>query len=221
MIIKIINQNRRLCIGFGCIPAACALYFRLTIPESPRYTIEINNDIDTLVKDVDIVVQNKMKEVGDSGKETNENKATLRDFLFHFKQWKNLKVLIGCSVSWFALDVAFYGINLNTSIIISSIGFSGDLHTNSTIEIWNCMFSNTVGNIIGNSQKKFFIYILYIEFFNALKLIVKINLLSCFTWFSPRVLGERIIDRSYWSKAYTNYWIYSYGYFIYSFGSCI
>jgi PHS family inorganic phosphate transporter-like MFS transporter len=69
--------------------------------------------------------------------------------LQHFRQWKNLKVLIGCSVSWFALDVAFYGINLNTSIIISSIGFSGNLKTNSTVEIWESMFSNTVGNIIG------------------------------------------------------------------------
>ncbi len=146
---KKLNKIRRLCIGFGCIPAACALYFRLTIPESPRYTIEINNDIETLVKDVDIVVQNKTKEVKDSGKETNENKATFREFLQHFRQWKNLKVLIGCSVSWFALDVAFYGINLNTSIIISSIGFSGNLKTNSTVEIWESMFSNTVGNIIG------------------------------------------------------------------------
>jgi hypothetical protein len=42
------------------------------------------------------------------------------------------------------------GINLNTSIIISSIGFSGNLKTNNTVEIYNYLFNNTVGNIIGN-----------------------------------------------------------------------
>ena len=42
-----------------------AVYFRLTIPETPRYTIEINNDIDQAVKDVDIVVENKTKNVKD------------------------------------------------------------------------------------------------------------------------------------------------------------
>lgn len=39
---------------------------------------------------------------------------------------------------------------MNTSIIISSIGYSGNLKTNSTIEIWTALYNNTVGNIIGN-----------------------------------------------------------------------
>jgi PHS family inorganic phosphate transporter-like MFS transporter len=33
-------------------------------------------------------------------------KATLRDFVAHFSKWENLKVLIGTSYSWFALDVS-------------------------------------------------------------------------------------------------------------------
>ena len=32
-------------------------------------------------------------------------KASWADFTHHFSQWKNLKVLIGTSYSWFALDV--------------------------------------------------------------------------------------------------------------------
>ena len=118
-IVKIIWLNsiaifeRRLCIGFGCIPAFCAIYFRLTIPETPRYTIEINNDIDQAVKDVDIVIENNTQKVNDSGKQSNENKATFKEFIRHFKQWKNFKVLLGCSMCWFSLDVAFYGIKFN------------------------------------------------------------------------------------------------------------
>ena len=32
-----IDQVWRLLIGLGCVPAVVALYFRLTIPETPRY----------------------------------------------------------------------------------------------------------------------------------------------------------------------------------------
>lgn len=49
--------------------------------------------------------------------------ATRRDFLRHFGKWENGKVLLGTSWSWFALDIAFYGLGLNSSIILTAIGF--------------------------------------------------------------------------------------------------
>lgn len=52
-------------------------------------------------------------------------KATRRDFAAHYRQWKNFKVLFGAAYSWFALDVAFYGLGLNSSIILNAIGFGG------------------------------------------------------------------------------------------------
>lgn len=42
----------------------------------------------------------------------------------YLSKWRHLKVLLGTSVTWFALDVAFYGINLNNPIILNAIGFS-------------------------------------------------------------------------------------------------
>lgn len=36
-------------------------------------------------------------------------KASWRDFLHHYGQWKNGKILLGAAGSWFVLDVAFYG----------------------------------------------------------------------------------------------------------------
>lgn len=49
--------------------------------------------------------------------------ATRADFFRHYGQWKNGKVLLGCAWSWFALDVAFYGLGLNSSIVLTTIGF--------------------------------------------------------------------------------------------------
>lgn len=34
----------RLCIGLGCIPAVATIYGRWTMPESPRYAVNVQND---------------------------------------------------------------------------------------------------------------------------------------------------------------------------------
>ena len=36
-----VNKMWRVIIGFGAVPDCIALYFRLTIPETPRYTFDV------------------------------------------------------------------------------------------------------------------------------------------------------------------------------------
>lgn len=43
----------RLIIGLGCVPGAIALYFRLTIPETPRFTMDIERNVQQASQDVD------------------------------------------------------------------------------------------------------------------------------------------------------------------------
>jgi PHS family inorganic phosphate transporter-like MFS transporter len=69
-------------------------------------------------------------------------KASWADFCRHFGMWPNLKVLIGTSMSWFALDVAFYGLGLNNAIVLTSMGFV-DKSTPYTD-----LYTAAVGNII-------------------------------------------------------------------------
>jgi len=52
-------------------------------------------------------------------------RASRADFAAHFGKWENGKVLLGTCWSWFALDIAFYGLGLNNSIILQAIGFGG------------------------------------------------------------------------------------------------
>ena len=35
----------RIIVGIGALPGLVAIYYRLTIPETPRYTMEIKGDI--------------------------------------------------------------------------------------------------------------------------------------------------------------------------------
>ena len=133
------------------MPAVIALYFRLTISETPRYTIDVENDLDQANRDAQT---NWLKgEQSEVQALTNEKVATPKhswaDFRRHFGQWKNGKVLLGTAWSWFALDVAFYGLGLNSSIILQAIGFgkySGS--TNKSENIYHTLYNVAVGNLI-------------------------------------------------------------------------
>jgi len=74
-------------------------------------------------------------------------KASWKDFRNHFGQWKNGKVLLGTAWSWFALDIAFYGLGLNSSIILTAIGF-GSPHSTGSQKIYDNLNNISVGNLI-------------------------------------------------------------------------
>lgn len=74
-------------------------------------------------------------------------KASWADFRAHFSQWSNLKVLLGAAWSWFALDIAFYGLGLNSSIILTAIGFGSPSSTGNQ-RIYDDLYNVSVGNLI-------------------------------------------------------------------------
>ncbi|KAH7369542.1 hypothetical protein BKA65DRAFT_531385 [Rhexocercosporidium sp. MPI-PUGE-AT-0058] len=69
-------------------------------------------------------------------------KASFKDFIHHYSQWKHGKVLLGTAGSWFFLDVAFHGLGLNNSIILAAIGWTGG---STQYEIFR---KNAIGNLI-------------------------------------------------------------------------
>jgi MFS transporter, PHS family, inorganic phosphate transporter len=122
-----VDRAWRIVVGFGTIPALISLYFRLTIPETPRY------QHDTAI----------LNSTGNRNSGT-ERKGGLRKFINHFKQWKHGKQLLGTAGSWFMLDIAFYGLGLNNSIILQAIGYAkSDAH-----HIYATLHHVAVGNLI-------------------------------------------------------------------------
>ena len=97
----------RLLIGLGCVPGVIALYFRLTIPETPRFTMDVERNVKQATQDIENVVATGDFYVDPDAavQRVQAPKATRRDFFNHFGKWDNLKVLVGASYSWFALDV--------------------------------------------------------------------------------------------------------------------
>ncbi|KAH8673493.1 H+ symporter [Xylariales sp. PMI_506] len=151
--VQAVDKMWRILIGFGAVPGCIALYFRLTIPETPRYTFDVARDVAKASDDVEAYRTNKWGE-GHPDELTRVTthqraeqqlkvpKASLSDFANHYREWKHLKVLLGCALSWFFLDIAFYGLSLNNAIILSAIGWSGGAN------VYKVYYNTAVGNLI-------------------------------------------------------------------------
>ena len=142
----------RIIVGFGAVPAIFALYYRITIPETPRYTFDIKHDIEKADADVlayrnnqkegivDPVIQQKTK--ARIGSKLSVPPASWQDALSYFSQARNLKTIFATCASWFLLDFAFYGITLNNTTVLRAIGFSNGA------TIYDTLVHSAIGNLV-------------------------------------------------------------------------
>ncbi|KAK2600023.1 hypothetical protein QQS21_005257 [Conoideocrella luteorostrata] len=141
----------RIIVGVGAIPACLALYYRITIPETPRYTFDVQHDVEKADADIKAYVSSKSANDFDSRRHSRSKilessldlpRASWADVFAYFGEWRNFRVLIGTTMSWFFLDLAFYGLGLNQGIVLHAIGYGSG--SNMYQKLWN----NAVGLII-------------------------------------------------------------------------
>ncbi|ORX71880.1 MFS general substrate transporter [Linderina pennispora] len=155
----------RLILGLGCVPGVATLYWRLTMEDSKRFQLETakaaaaNADEDLMREkymakqrllegsDAEAALETTDAIQYNAGGAAPVKQRRAKTFTQYFSEWKHLKVLLGTSITWFALDVAFYGINLNSSVVIGAIGFAGDIVKDTP---YHYIIRNCLGNIIIN-----------------------------------------------------------------------
>ncbi|KAG9302422.1 hypothetical protein G9A89_011472 [Geosiphon pyriformis] len=141
----------RIVLGMGALPGIIALYFRLTIPETPRYRMDVERDITGAITDIDGVLKN-LKYNSRPSQIMPRTRANIpvgswSDFKNYFGQWKNGKILLGTCGAWFCIDVAFYGIGLNNTTFLHELKFV--LPGDSQIEDpWTSLWNVSIGNIL-------------------------------------------------------------------------
>jgi MFS transporter, PHS family, inorganic phosphate transporter len=111
-----LDKSWRIIYGMGMLPAIIALYFRLTIPETIRYTLDVSHNESSAACDavsfmdgerVDEATRLLGRALHLPGGFQAPPRASFRDFRRFFGLWKNAKILIGTAGSWFLLDIAF------------------------------------------------------------------------------------------------------------------
>lgn len=131
-----VDKMWRALIGIGIVPACIALYYRLTIPETPRYTFDVARDVEKANEDTKHYLSGKKGEGSpdeitqvaarrQSVAQLEVPTASFGDFFRFYGKLRNGKILFGTAMSWLLLDVAFYGLGLNSSTVLQAIGYAG------------------------------------------------------------------------------------------------
>src|SRR5271170_7339440 len=93
------DRGWRIIIGISALPAIFALYYRLTIPETPRYTFDVAQDIEKANADIRAfkggraegrpdALQRVQTKLVTSASPT-QPRASWADFCSYFGTWKN------------------------------------------------------------------------------------------------------------------------------------
>lgn len=154
--------------GFGAIPALIALYCRLTIPETPRYTFDVTRDVEQGFADYKAFCMNTIGPMNSRGQVSAEREdirsrlndqslggldakavpqSSWKDFKNYFGKRRNLLALIGTAGSWFFLDVAYYALLLNNVIVLQKVGFGAVSH-DTEHSIYTILRNGAVGNLV-------------------------------------------------------------------------
>ncbi|KAM7202907.1 Major facilitator superfamily domain containing protein [Rhypophila sp. PSN 637] len=149
-----VDKMWRILIGFGAVPGCAALYYRLTIPETPRYTFDVAKDVEKGQEDVKAYIKGEPEGHPDeisriaTQQQAQEKmtvpKASWGDFFRHYSKRKNALLLAGTALSWCFLDIAYYGVSLNNAIILEVIGYS----TKGATSTYEILYNTAVGNMI-------------------------------------------------------------------------
>ncbi|KAL9128382.1 MAG: hypothetical protein Q9217_002936 [Psora testacea] len=154
----------RLQMGVALIPALATLWPRLHMPEGKKYleSRELNtprrpdstrsrfsctsnhkprrSSMELIVsdgRDLQAKVNAARAEIEAHGRHANVD-----IFFTYFSEWRHLKILLGTMSCWFLLDVAFFGTNLNQSVILEAIGYSTGGNQ------YDKLKRNAIGNLI-------------------------------------------------------------------------
>ncbi|KAL0684636.1 hypothetical protein Bca4012_051484 [Brassica carinata] len=112
----------RIIVMFGALPAALTYYWRMKMPETARYTALVAKNIKQATQDMSKVLQVELEMEERAEDIVQDPRLNYGLFSKEFAKRHGLP-LLGCTSTWFLLDIAFYSQNLFQKDIFSAIGW--------------------------------------------------------------------------------------------------
>lgn len=149
---KIIDGTWRIVIGSGAVPALLAIIFRFFLYDCGLYTLEVKNKPGNAFRDTQRVygpppATNGMPLSPTSGANYPETETMPLQFSFqdlhdYFIRDKNWYYLVGTSMTWFFLDVSFYGFSLDNRGTLADLWATTErAPINASLPCWNSAFT--------------------------------------------------------------------------------
>ena len=133
----------RLLLGIGAIPAAAVIYLRRTMPESPRYQVQVLGRGAEAEAQIHELSRGVVRASGTAGE---QRRMGLRAFL---TDRRLLVLLAGTAGSWFLLDYAYYGNTISTPQILALISPTASTMTKIAIQLAIFVVAAVPGYILG------------------------------------------------------------------------
>jgi MFS transporter, PHS family, inorganic phosphate transporter len=123
----------RIMLALGAIPALSVYYMRRTMNETPRFAA-----LAGAMKDAQHAAGRALgahNEPSPDEGPKRDHKNLLAELSVYVKDRVMLRWLIGASVAWFLLDVAYYGNTLSSPLVVKAINPHASLITNTAITL--------------------------------------------------------------------------------------
>ncbi|KAF8091847.1 hypothetical protein N665_0433s0015 [Sinapis alba] len=134
----------RIIVMFGALPAALTYYWRMKMPETARYTALVAKNIKQATQDMSKVLQVQLEVEERAADIMKDPRLSYGLFSKEFAKRHGLP-LLGCTSTWFLLDIAFYSQNLFQKDIFSGIGWIPKASTmNATHEVFKIARAQTL-----------------------------------------------------------------------------
>ncbi|KAJ3706265.1 hypothetical protein LUZ61_009970 [Rhynchospora tenuis] len=123
----------RIILMFGAVPALITYYWRMKMPETARYTALVAKNAKKAAADMTTVLQTDLEEDANKAEKLFNSRDQFGLFSKEFLRRHGLH-LMGTTVCWFVLDIAFYSQNLFQKDIFSAVGWLPKAKTMSALE---------------------------------------------------------------------------------------
>ena len=111
----------RILLGLGALPALGVIYFRRTLPESPRFLASVKGRHDLAAKHMHQLSGGIVRATAISRRKVTHS---FRSFI---TKRRNLTLLLGTAGSWFLLDYAYYGNTISTPLVLKTVAPNASL----------------------------------------------------------------------------------------------
>ncbi|GMP47021.1 hypothetical protein CsSME_00014962 [Camellia sinensis var. sinensis] len=124
----------RIILMVGALPAALTYYYRMKMPETPRYTALVAKNSQKACEDMSKVLN--MEIHLEKIERQNSRKRSSNSFGLFSKQFlrRHGLHLLGTTTTWLLLDIAYYSQNLSQKDIFSSVGWLPPAQTMSALD---------------------------------------------------------------------------------------
>ncbi|KAG6776070.1 hypothetical protein POTOM_019573 [Populus tomentosa] len=124
----------RIILMLGALPAALTYYWRMKMPETPRYTALVAKNAEKASRDMSKVMGIEMQAQEEVGEEKVINKSNSFGLLSEEFLRRHGLHLLGTASTWFLVDIAYYSQNLFQKDIFSAVGWLPRANTMNAME---------------------------------------------------------------------------------------